>query len=156
MYCLLNQVHCMVQTSAQEEVTLRRAQGMPLKFPVKKIYPIHPHAAGDNHFSGDPVLAHAGKMGFGMTCTTRKDRYPKGLRPYLHSEIIQKHDLQRSKVARYEQPIIAIKEFEATPSINGSAATKAFTQTHVSFQSTGPTNISGVNNLPLCMQYYTI
>mmetsp|Transcript_12411 Transcript_12411/g.26936 ORF Transcript_12411/g.26936 Transcript_12411/m.26936 type:complete len:326 (+) Transcript_12411:1665-2642(+) len=50
---------------------------------------------------------------------------------------------------RYENPIIAIKQVQATDTA------KAYTKTHVSFQSTGCTNISGVNNLPSAGLYVT-
>jgi hypothetical protein len=45
-------------------------------------------------------------------------------------------------------PIVAIKQ---QPAVGGS--NKAYTKTLVSFQSTGATNIGGVNNLPLVTNY---
>mmetsp|Transcript_19746 Transcript_19746/g.42879 ORF Transcript_19746/g.42879 Transcript_19746/m.42879 type:complete len:324 (+) Transcript_19746:1794-2765(+) len=51
---------------------------------------------------------------------------------------------------RYENPIVAIQQVPATD------VTNAYTKTHVSFQSTGCTNISGVNNLPSAGFYVTI
>jgi hypothetical protein len=45
---------------------------------------------------------------------------------------------------RFENPIVAVKQVQAT------TEDKAYQRTHVSFQSTGATNISGVNNLSLC------
>jgi hypothetical protein len=52
-------------------------------------------------------------------------------------------------------PIVAIKQ---TPAVKGSIEppvneSKAFTKTLVSFQSTGATNICGVNNLPSVTNY---
>ena len=95
-------------------------------------------------------------MGCGLTMTTRRDRFSSGLKEYLHHEkLAGTAVLQRAKVARYEPPIVAIKQVEALPPTDDGTATKAYTQTIVSFQSTGATNISGVNNLPSCQLYVT-
>lgn len=51
------------------------------------------------------------------------------------------------------QPIVAIKPVEET---NYQHPTKAYTKTLVSFQSTGATNISGVNNLPSAGLYVSV
>jgi hypothetical protein len=48
---------------------------------------------------------------------------------------------QRSKVARFEQPIVAVKHVLG----NTGTGTKPYTITHCTFQSTGRTNISSVN-----------
>ncbi len=45
-----------------------------------------------------------------------------------------------AKVMRYENPIVGVRQVKATK------VSKAYTENIVSFQSTGPTNISGVNN----------
>ena len=50
---------------------------------------------------------------------------------------------QRSKVARFEQPIVAVKHVPANP----ETGMRPYTLTHCTFQSTGGTNISGVNAL---------
>ena len=68
---------------------------------------------------------------------------PPGLKPYLHHDKTTPKD-QRAKCMRFAQPIVAIKKVEETDD------SKAYTRTFVSFQSTGATNISGVNNLPSC------
>jgi hypothetical protein len=47
-------------------------------------------------------------------------------------------------VARFEQPIVAVKHVEQE---EGLEKKKNYTRTHVSFQSTGGTNISSVNAL---------
>ena len=52
-----------------------------------------------------------------------------------------------AKAMRYENPIVAVRQVEVT---NESMA---YTENIVSFQSTGPTNISGVNNLPSLQLY---
>ena len=49
----------------------------------------------------------------------------------------------RSKVARFEHPIIAVKHVTA----NSATGAKPYTLTHCTFQSTGGTNISSVNAL---------
>jgi hypothetical protein len=50
---------------------------------------------------------------------------------------------------RYENPIMAVRQVKAT---NES---KAYNENTVSFQSTGPTNISGIKNLPPLELYVT-
>ena len=82
-----------------------------------------------------------GKKGYGMTATCRRDRIPKAIKPYIHHEKVTNYD-QKAKVMRFQNPIMAVKQ---VPSIGDE---KVYTITFVSFQSTGPTNISGVNNLP--------
>ena len=54
-----------------------------------------------------------------------------------------------AKVMRYENPIVGVRQVKATK------VSKAYTENIVSFQSTGPTNISGVNNLPSLQLYVT-
>ena len=54
-----------------------------------------------------------------------------------------------AKAMRYENPIVGVRQVKATP------LSKAYTENIVSFQSTGPTNISGVNNLPSLQLYVT-
>ena len=52
---------------------------------------------------------------------------------------------QRSKVARFEQPIIAIAVIHV--SANPATGANPYTLTHCTFQSTGGTNISCMNAL---------
>jgi len=118
------------------------------KYKRKKIYDQLPHVVADNHFSGDHVLTKIGEDGGGATMTNRRDRFPKGLKKYFHHEKV-KPGCPRAKAMRYENPIVAIKQVPAT------ATTKGYTKTLVSFQSTGATNIAGVNNLPSCQLYVT-
>jgi hypothetical protein len=105
-----------------------------------------PHLIADNYFSGEHVMDFIGKKGYGITCTCRRDRIPKAIKPYIHHEKVTNYD-QKAKVMRFQNPITAIKQVPA----NGDE--KAYTKTFVSFQSTGPTNIAGVNNLPSCRLY---
>lgn len=124
--------------------------------PKKQIFKTPPHFTADNHFSGEHVMKFIGERGFGITMTTRRDRLPNGLKPYLHHEKKDGSDL-RVKVMRYQQPIVAIKQVTAEPAPAAVAAAvtakKAYTMTLVSFQSTGSTNIAGVNNLPSLSLY---
>ena len=108
------------------------------KYPLPKIYPSPPHGTADNHFSGDQVLDMAGNLGMGLTLTSRRDRFPRGTKDYFHSGKVSVD--QRTKVMRFGNPIFARKQVKGTAN--------EFTKTFVSFQSTGATNICGVNNLP--------
>jgi hypothetical protein len=85
-------------------------------------------------------MEYIGSKGFGITTTCRRDRFPPGLKDFLHHEKVPATD-KRTRVARFEQPIFAVKQMEK----DGDA--KEYTRTIVSFQSTGATNITGVNNL---------
>lgn len=114
--------------------------GKEYSVPKKKIYKKLPHIVADNHFSGENVMQYIGSKGFGMTATCRRDRFPPGLKEFLHHDKVPSTD-KRTRVARFEQPILAIKKVKE----NGDQ--KAYTQTMVSFQSTSGTNITGVNNL---------
>ena len=117
------------------------------KYRMKKIYETPPHIVADNHFSGDEVMDVLGRKGYGATMTNRRDRFPKGLKPFLHHDKVLA-GCQKAKAFRYEMPIVAVKQ---QPAMGGS--TKAYTRTLVSFQSTGATNICGVNNLPSVTNY---
>lgn len=143
MYHLLNAIEEMIHDTPDATTLYRNHRGVVVEYPVKKIYWGYPHGTADNHFSGDAIMDYAGAKGFGLTMTCRRDRLPTGLKPYLHHEKVLPTD-QRAKCMRFEQPIVAIKKVEATED------SKAYTRTHVSFQSTGATNISGVNNLGAC------
>jgi hypothetical protein len=59
----------------------------------------------------------------------------------------------RSKVARFEQPIIAVKHVKHQDSDRQCDNKKDYVLCHVSFQSTGGTNISMVNALSLVDLY---
>ena len=60
--------------------------GSTTQHTCKKIYKECPHFTADNHFSGNHVLDLAGRMGFGLTLTARRDRLPVGLKQYFHHE----------------------------------------------------------------------
>ena len=59
------------------------------KVPKKKIYSARPHIVADNHFSGEQVMDYIGKNGFGITTTCRRDRFPPGLKDFLHHDKVQ-------------------------------------------------------------------
>jgi hypothetical protein len=117
-------------------------------YPAKKIYPSQPHVTADNHFSGDNVMKFIGTKSYGITVTCHRDRFPTDLKQYLHREKNKPGD-KMAKAMRYENPIVGLRQVKATK------VSKAYTGNIVSFQSTGPTNISGVNNLPSLQLYVT-
>ena len=117
------------------------------KYKMKRIYEQPPHIVADNHFSGEEVMDLLGRKGYGATMTNHRDCFPKGLKPYLHHDKVL-NGCPKAKAFRYEMPIVAIKQ---QPAVGGS--NKAYTKTLFSFQSTGATNICGVNNLPSVTNY---
>ncbi len=76
-----------------------------------------------------------------------------GLKEYLHHEVVDAKDA-RPKAMRFEKPIVAVTQVPAGK--KDGKATKPYTKALVSFQSTGATNISGMNNLPLANLYVTV
>ena len=152
LWSLINQLNDLVVGSVLEadisfQVPLVSGIGNGRSFYKRRIYPSPPHITCDNYFSGDDILDYAGERGFGITQTCRRDRFPTGLKEYLHSEKVTANIIPQAKAMRFKQPIVAIKQVEATD------VSKAYTKTFVSFQSTGPTNIGGVNNLPSATLY---
>ena len=116
-------------------------QGSTNDTSMRKIYKNPPHITVDNYFVSDAVMDYAGGLGFGILGTCCRDRLPKGvLRDYFHYD---KHipKCKRARIAKFFNPIIAIKEVEAK---NGR---QAFQRMHVSMQSTSSANFSSVNSL---------
>ncbi len=104
------------------------------------------HIAMDNHFSGDDMLRYLGEGGWKGSMTCRRDRLPKFV-PRKNFNFIKRAPVNaRSKVAQFEQPIIAVKHVKHQESdrVNDK---KDYILCHVSFQSTGRTNISTINSL---------
>ncbi len=67
------------------------------------------HIAMDKHFSGDDLLRYLGEGGWKGTMTCRRDRLPKSV-PRKYFNFIKAAPVNaRSKVARFERPIIAVK-----------------------------------------------
>ncbi len=91
------------------------------------------------------MLNYAGSKGFGIIQTFWCDRFPDGLKNYLHYEVVNANDA-RPKAMCFQNPIVAIKQVPTRG--DGEATTKPYTKTMVLFQSTGATNICGINNFP--------
>jgi len=104
-----------------------------------------PHITWDNFFSGDDSMNYAAKKGFGMTCTVNKGRLP-GKVPQKHWHTSKTKTDHRSRCARYESPIVAVKR---DPRKWGNDSMWL----HCSFQSTGPCNISHINAINSCSLY---
>ena len=107
----------------------------------KKMLREKPHITWDNCFSGDQMMTYAAEKGIGITCTVNRGRLPKGTpSKYLHKS---RTDVDpRSKAARFENPIVAIKR---DPDHWGTSVWQ-----HTSFQSTSSCNISHVNAINTC------
>ncbi len=106
------------------------------------------HITMDNLFSGDEVLRYLGEGGWKGTMTCRRDRLPKSV-PRKYFNFIKAAPVNaRPKVARFEQPIIAVKHVKHQDS-DRAIDKNDYVLCHVSFQSTGGNNISTVNALPL-------
>ena len=101
------------------------------------------HVTMDNYFSGDNILKYLGERGYKATMTCRRDRLPEGVPKTAFHYIKGVKVDHRTRVARFEQPVVAVKHVTQP---TGSDK-KDYTLTHVSFQSTGGTNISSVNAL---------
>ena len=90
-----------------------------------------PTLTADNFFSGDRImhymgkfvyfisqftkhlLINTGKKGYGYLCTVRRDRLPRGVpKKYFHHEKTQVSE--RTRVARFIDPVVASKTFNAT------------------------------------------
>ncbi len=108
-----------------------------------------------NHFSGDDVLRYLGEGGWKGTMTCRCDHLPKSV-PRKYFNFIKAAPVNsRSKVAQFEQPIIAVKHVKHQDS-DRVTDQKDYILYHVSFQSTGGTNISMVNALSLVDLYVRV
>ena len=100
---LIDTINPLVKGQGKEPTDLRR-----------QIFDEIPHLGMDNHFSGDATSKYVGDMGFKSTLTCRRDRFPAGVpKKYFHSLKECKVD-SRSRVARFENPIIAVKHGVST------------------------------------------
>ena len=116
------------------------------KYPKNKTYQSPPHITADNHFSRDNIMKFMGSRGYGFTVTCRRDCFSVGIKQYLYQEKIKAGD-EMAKAMQYENPIVAVRQVEAT------TEEMVYMENIVSFKSTGPMNISGVNNLPSLQLY---
>ena len=73
----------------------------------------------------------AGRQGFRLTMTVRRDRLATELKEHLHTEKVTPTTATQAKVMRFQNPIFAIKQVQATDT------SKAYTKTHCSFQYLG-------------------
>ena len=106
----------------------------------RAIFSQKPHITWDNYFSGQPIMEYAAEQGFGVTSTISRDHLPRGV-PTKYWCKAKTATTKRSKHARYENPIFAVKR------IGQSVATVT------SFQSTSSCNIASVNALNECSRY---
>ena len=75
--------------------------------------------------------------GYGFTVTCHRNRFPVGIKQYLHQEKNKAGD-KTAKSMQYENPNVAVRQIEAT---NEEIAYRG---NIMSFQLTGLTNISGL------------
>ena len=97
----------------------------------------------DNHFSGDVVSKYLGEGGFKHVCTCRQDRLPGECKKWSFHHVKAVEVNARSGVAIFDEPFVAVKYVNPT-----EEGKESYCVTHVSFQSTGSTNIQSVNALP--------
>jgi hypothetical protein len=139
--CMIDIIKPLVKSTPMEPTDKRRP-----------IFEEKVHVTMDNFFSGDEVLRFLGEGGWKAAMTCRRDRLPKEV-VKVHFNYIKAAPVnQRSKVARFEQPIIAVKnilQLKKKPTSNELVVNekKDYVNCHVSFQSTGGTNITSVNAL---------
>lgn len=104
----------------------------------KKIFRNKPVVCADNFFFDDKILRWIGENGYGCIGTCARNVLPKDIeKKYLHS-VKHTSGCKISKVARFTNPIVAVKEADG------------YQRVHVSFQSTNSTNITSVNCLNEC------
>ena len=112
----------------------------------RQIYRQKPHSTWDNFFSGDIICSWMGENGFGCTMTCRRDRLPKDI-PAENFHKKKTSSDSRPKVARFHQPICAVK------TVMPEGDKEGYERVHVSFQSTSSCNLSTVNALNECSMF---
>ena len=144
---LVAQIDTLLQSTPMDKTSTiiinNPSRAIKLEFKLKKIYFQPPHLATDNNFSSDLLMDWLGGKGYGMTGTCARDNIPPTLNPYTHHAKVPNASHPRCKAMQFENPVVAIQQ---QPSAVDSDL--PYTKTFVSFQSTGGTNIIGVNNLP--------
>ncbi len=156
--CLMDIIKPLVKGAPKEPNDKRR-----------QIFKEHVHVAMDNFFSGDKVLRFLGEGGWKATMTCRRDQLPKEV-PKMYFNFLKATPVNtKSKIARFEQPIVAVKNViqprkkasNDDDNVPGTSLStkkdnepvadekKDYVICHVSFQSTGGTNITSVNALSL-------
>ena len=89
-------------------------------------------------------MNYLGSNGFGGVFTCTKNRLPKGVKNEVFHHL-KTDNSQKTKVARFYEPIVAMKQFPATNNHSNS-----YERAHISFQSTSSCNISTVNAISAC------
>ena len=87
-------------------------------------------------------MNYLGSKGFAGIFTCARNRLPKGVKKQ-HFHHIKTDTSLKTKVARFYEPVVAVKKYNP-PSGN------EYERVHVSFQSTSSCNISTVNSLSSC------
>jgi hypothetical protein len=125
------------------EIITPRIQGQTEVEGIRQIFKEFPHSTWDNFFSGDQIFNWLGEKGFAATMTCRRDRLPFEVpKEYLHAKKTVSD--ARSKAARFNEPVTAVKQTLFTLD---DTLRMPYKRVHVSFQSTSSTNISTVNAL---------
>ena len=108
----------------------------------RQIFSEEPCLGMDNHFSGEHVDAFLGENGYKTIHTTACSRLVKDLKQHYHHQKGVEVGPQL-KAVRFEHPIVAVKEVKFPEGSNK----KSYCVVHISFQSTGSSNITTVNVL---------
>ena len=96
----------------------------------------------DNHFSGKNVDHHLGSNGYNGVYTSACGRLQASVQKYYH-HVKAVNVGPHSRAARFANPVVAVKEVVG----DGSIGNESYRVVHVSFQSTGSTDITTVNTL---------
>jgi len=98
-----------------------------------------PHIVADNYFTHELLLDWLGKNGYGYLGTAARNQLIKGMNTsYFHKEKMTVNRV--NKAARFTKPIVFSK-------LKKSVKGNLYRRVHVSFQSTGSTNIATVNSI---------
>ena len=98
-----------------------------------------PHIVADNYFTHELLLDWLGKNGYGYLGTAARNQLIKGMNTsYFHKEKMTVNRV--NKAARFTKPIVFSK-------LKRSVEGNRYRRVHVSFQSTGSTNIATVNSI---------
>ena len=87
-------------------------------------------------------MNYLGANGYGGVFTCARNRLPKGVKKHSFHHI-KTDSSQKTKVARFYEPVVAVKKMNGANDIE-------YERVHVSFQSTSSCNISTVNALSSC------
>ena len=111
----------------------------------RQIFEEHPCFILDNHFSGDDICHYLGSRKFKAVMTVRRDRLPKPCDKKYFNHLANCKVDAKSRAARFDEPIVAVKY--------DTSGANPYVRAHVSFQSTGATNITTINAIDQCSLY---